>query len=463
MAPDTPFLCVSGSMGEEMGRDAMRRGATDFVPKQNLSRLGPAIRRALAERAERHRRQHAEAAIAGLDQDPDRVRRLEAVARMAGGLAHDFNNLLMVIHGGCERLLTNLADGDPLRGDVEVIQQSALRAGGLSRQLLACGRRQPPASRPLDLNVIVGDLVRLLERAAGDRIAVLTSLEAASPVVEADPGQIEQVLMNLTVNARDAMPEGGTISIATTDLIIGADTGSAPHGWPPGRYVQLTVTDTGHGMDASTAVRAFEPFFTTKPQGQGTGLGLATVADIVTGWGGHIAVESQPGRGTVMRLVLPCAEGGQPAPDEALVDPSSRDIPTTLMVVEDEEFIRDLVREFLEAAGYRVLEAATAEDALDLAEHARIDLLITDVVLPGMNGAALARLLVARIPGLATLYMSGYPGDTLFDNGSFSPGDAFLPKPFTRQLLIEKVREVLDQREMVAATAVASDGPPSRE
>ncbi|MCC7180216.1 MAG: response regulator [Acidobacteria bacterium] len=384
-----------------------------------------------------------------------RSQKLEAMGRLAGGIAHDFNNLLTVINGCCDRLIAAVDEDSPLRADIDLAQKSGRRAADLTRQLLAFGRRQTPDIRPIDLNALVREAMGILERALGERTSVITVLDSGLGAIEADPGQIEQVLMNLAINARDAMPQGGTITIETSNLDVATDDPAAPYSLPPGGYVQLALHDTGHGMDEATAAQVFEPFFTTKAPGQGTGLGLSTVHGIVVQSGGRVAVESRPGQGTSMRVFLPRVRAGNAMPQPSPLPRPGERGHETLLLVEDEEFVRELVRDFLRADGYTVIEAPSAEDALGLLadNRLRIDLLITDVVLPGINGAALAEQLSRRMPHMLALFMSGYPGDSMFGGEVFEPGTAFLPKPFTRQTLTGKVREVLNTRTPPAASA----------
>jgi signal transduction histidine kinase len=439
VCPEVPFVCVTGAADDDLAIEALRSGATDHVPMAGLNRLAPAVTRALAERAERRRRREAEQTVAALQEQLRHAQKLEAVGRLAGGIAHDFNNLLTVITGCCDRVLGGIDDQPRLRGDIELIRQSGLRAASLTRQLLAFGRRRVLEPRPVDLNEIVRDIARILERVLGDRAVVVTRLSSVPGIIHGDPGQMEQVLMNLAINARDAMPDGGTLTIETTHLEVGPEGQRAPIALPAGGYVQLAVTDTGIGMDEQTAAHVFEPFFTTKAPGEGTGLGLATVYNIVAQSGGHVAVESRPGRGTTMRVVLP--RTGTPAKASTAPTAPAAAGPGTLLVVEDEEFVRDLVRDFLRTAGYHVLEAGSAEEALDLVANrpTSIDLLLTDVILPGMNGTTLAEHLRRQMPGMETVFMSGYPGDSMFGGETFEPDAAFLPKPFTRHLLLSKV------------------------
>lgn len=397
-------------------------------------------------RAEEQRRE-AEAEIIALEAQLRHSQKLEAVGQLAGGIAHDFNNLLTVINGYCERLLVAVDEQGETRGDLELIHKAGQRAAGLTRQLLAFSRRQVLQPRVIDLNAIVTDIQRILARVIGEQNTIVTALEPLLGAAEADPGQIEQVVMNLAINARDAMPDGGTITIQTGNVTV-ADGESSSFHLRPGEYVMLAIRDTGHGMDPRTATRIFEPFFTTKDAGKGTGLGLSTVYGIVAQSGGDIDVESAVGAGTTMRVFLPrVARSVANTPAAVSVPPPNGH--ETVLLVEDEAFVRDLVREFLQASGYRVLEASCAEDALRIVNdraNQPIDLLVTDVVLPGLNGVRLAERLKSQVPGLEALYISGYPGDAMFRGDVFDPGPAFLAKPFTRHVLTQKVREILNAR-----------------
>jgi two-component system cell cycle sensor histidine kinase/response regulator CckA len=397
-------------------------------------------------RAEEQRR-HAEAEVLALEAQLRHSQKLEAVGQLAGGIAHDFNNLLTVINGYCERLLVSGHEADGIKSDLELIHKAGQRAAGLTRQLLAFSRRQVLQPRVIDLNAIVADIQRILARVIGEQNTVVTALDPALGSAEADPGQIEQVIMNLAINARDAMADGGIITIQTGNVAV-AEGEASPFHLRPGQYVMLAIRDTGHGMDAETASRIFEPFFTTKDAGKGTGLGLSTVYGIVAQSGGDIAVESAVGEGTTMRVFLPrVARPATTAPAAAMAPPPSGH--ETVLLVEDEAFVRELVREFLQTSGYQVIEASCAEDALRMVSDRAtpsIDLLVTDVVLPGLNGVRLAERLKAQVPGLEALYISGYPGDAMFRGDVFDPGPAFLAKPFTRHVLTQKVREILNAR-----------------
>ncbi len=379
----------------------------------------------------------------GLEEQLRQSQKMEAIGRLAGGLAHDFNNVLTAIAGYGELALARVPPGDPLRHDLEGIRRSAERAGGLTRQLLTMSRKQMQQPRPMDLNTVVIDMGRMLPRLLGDDIEVVVLPGAHPGTVRADPGQMEQVLLNLCINARDAMVGGGRLTIETENTERATPPIDEPLGGPSGACVALTVTDTGCGMDAETRRRAFEPFFTTKEAGKGTGLGLATVYGIVSQSGGCITCESEPGHGTSFRIVLPLASAVT-APAEA-VNPAPDGGTETVLVVEDDGTVLELARRFLECYGYRVLTARDAVSALELAaSHAGpLDLLLADVVLPGVNGPELARRLVAQRPA-RVLFMSGHADISVLPAEVLDAGAPFLEKPFSAGDLARKVRQVLD-------------------
>ncbi|HET7321819.1 MAG TPA: PAS domain S-box protein, partial [Longimicrobiaceae bacterium] len=373
--------------------------------------------------------------------------KMEAVGRLAGGVAHDFNNLLTAIKGFTELLLLDFDENDPRRSFITEIQGASNRAAGLTRQLLAFSRKQVLQPRVLDLNGSVTEIEKMLRRLIGEDVELITRPDPALGRVKADPGQMEQVLMNLVVNARDAMPDGGRLTVSTGNATLSADD-IPPHAGEvvPGRFVVLSVQDTGTGMDEQTKGRIFEPFFTTKGQGKGTGLGLATVYGIVQQSGGFIEVESELGEGTTFRIALPRVE--EAAEEQNAERPASGPVSgtETVLLVEDEVAVRVLVRRVLDRAGYRILEASSGQAALDLLADtgARVDLLLTDVVMPGMSGRELADELTARTPGLPVLYMSGYTDEAIMHHGVLAEGVAFLEKPFTPDILLRKLRDVLD-------------------
>jgi two-component system cell cycle sensor histidine kinase/response regulator CckA len=563
---DTPFVIVSGAIGEETAVAAMKAGAHDYVMKDNLNRLIPAIARELKDAQVRKERRKAEAALresqeryrslvenidlrvtlldhsytivmsnaaaartAGLDQDEmvgkkcfelfegrstvcsdcpgrrametavtseaenevtDRDGRvsyfrfrafpifgpqgdtagfievvediterkqleeqlrhsakMEAIGRMAGGVAHDFNNLLTAIIGFSNMLLRQLPEEHGHREKLIQISRAADRAAGLTRQLLALGRRQLLAVEVLDLNVTINDFSKMVQRLIGEDIFLSLALDPRLWRVKADPGHMEQILLNLAVNARDAMPRGGSLYLETTNTELGADyVRSHASDLTPGEYVMLSVTDTGHGMDARTQSRIFEPFFTTKEAGKGTGLGLSTIYGIVKQHKGHIEVHSDFGQGASFKIYLPrehAPDHAQPEVQRSMAHPTGTE---TILVVEDEQLVRELACESLEMLGYAVLSACDPEQAIKVSERHRgpIHLLLTDVVMPTMDGASLLKELSRNRPELKVLYMSGYSANTIIQYGVMNASGYFLQKPFTVDGLAGKLRMALD-------------------
>jgi two-component system cell cycle sensor histidine kinase/response regulator CckA len=395
-------------------------------------------------------RLHADEKRRELEDQLRQAQKMEAVGRLAGGIAHDFNNLLTAIGGYGQLALASLSsDESGARRQLEELLQAADRAAKLTRQLLAFSRRQVLQPRLVNLNDVVGDVESMLARLIGADIEVVSSLDTELGRIHADPSQLEQVVVNLAVNARDAMPHGGRLLIETGNAELDEDFVSRHVGSRIGPYVALTVADTGEGMDAETAVRVFEPFFTTKEAGSGTGLGLSTVYGIVKQSNGYVAVDSEPGRGTVVTIYLPrvpavAEQKADPAPRAA--EPFARRGSETVLVVEDEEIVRSLVREMLESLGYTVVDAHDGDEALAVLKRSTpaIDLVVTDLVMPRMSGRDLARRVAELQPETAVLLVSGYAGDTVTAEGPLEPGTAFLEKPFTGAELAAKVREVLD-------------------
>jgi hypothetical protein len=568
-APDLPFIIVSGTLGEEAAIDSLRSGATDYVLKHRLTRLGPAVRRAVSEAEEPRKRRQVEAALEqerlflktlleslevgiiacdaqglltlsnraarefhGRPLDPlpperwaehyglhlpdgkspmttdaipifralrgEEVRnvemmivpqngtartvvasgrpiidlngrklgavvamhdvterkalegqlrqsqKMEAIGRLAGGIAHDFNNLLNVITGYGELVLEKLPENDPLRGKVVQIRGAAFRAAGLTRQLLAFSRKQVIEPRVLDLGAVLAEMEKLLRRLIGEDIEMTTRRPEGLGPVRADPGQIEQIIMNLVVNARDALPQGGKLTLETANVDLDEAYARRHPGARPGRYVMLAVSDNGVGMDAETQTHIFEPFFTTKEQGKGTGLGLATVYGIVKQNEGYIEVESAPGRGASFRIYL--RRVNAPAEPVRTTEPAVSPHGTeTVLVVEDEAIVRTLIHDVLEAHGYTVLMAGDIDQAEEACRRhtGSIHLLMTDVILPKANGREVARRVKTLRPGLKVLYMSGYTDSAIVQHGVLETGVAFLQKPFALSALANKVREVL--------------------
>jgi len=372
------------------------------------------------------------------------AQKMEAVGRLAGGVAHDFNNLLMVISGYAEVILSELELNHPLHEKGRAIQQAADRATTLTRQLLAFSRKQLLELKVVDVNAIVHDMERLLRPLIGENVEFVTVFCPEAAPTRADAGQLEQVLMNLVVNAKDAMPSGGRLTIQTQNTVVDESHRRGQQFIRPGRYVMLSVSDTGMGMDKETQSRIFEPFFTTKEKGKGTGLGLSTVYGIVKQSGGYVIVQSEKGHGSSFHIYLPQAQGvaekqAAPVADAALGGTE------TILLVEDEESVRQLVRDTLVSKGYQLLEAESGEGGLEaaLVHKGKIDLVITDVVMPGMGGRELVKQLVKARPGTKVLYLSGYTEDAITSDGSIEGGTAFLQKPFSLQHLSRKVREVL--------------------
>ncbi|MGO9680652.1 MAG: PAS domain S-box protein [Candidatus Sulfotelmatobacter sp.] len=372
------------------------------------------------------------------------AQKMEAVGRLAGGIAHDFNNLLMVIGGYTEVMLGQLTVGHPLFSKAEAIQQASDRATTLTRQLLAFSRKQLLELKIVDVNAIVSDMERLLRPLIGEDIELTTQLEPSVGCTRADAGQLEQVIMNLVVNAKDALPTGGKVCIRTASVAL--DDSYRPENTyiKPGPYVMIAVSDNGQGMDRETQARIFEPFFTTKEKGKGTGLGLSTVYGIIKQSGGYVFVQSELGRGTVFTIYFPRVDEPCDAVGATPVSVAAAGGSETVLLVEDEESVRQLVRETLESRGYRVLEAGNGDAALALAaSHSEtIHLVITDVVMPGLSGHELAQQLLSARAGLKVLYLSGYAQDA-FPTPSAEAQKAFLQKPFTLQSLARKVREIL--------------------
>ena len=414
------------------------------LPDDELLKMIEDIGLKMSQLGERTR---TEEALRQTEAQLQQSQKMEAVGRLAGGVAHDFNNLLTVIRGYSELLLSRLQPGDPIRKDMEEVKKAADRASGLTRQLLAFSRRQFIAPKSVDLNALVMNMDGMLRRLIGeDIIELCAELPPKIGAIRADPGQIEQVIMNLAVNARDAMPKGGRLTIETRNVIVEKGKRRDPIGLEPGAYVMLAVRDTGNGMDAETRSHLFEPFFTTKEKGKGTGLGLSTVYGIVKQSKGSITVDSTPGQGTTFRIYFPLIDeqgAGASGAAETFAPEHGRE---TILLVEDEPAVRGLVHETLRLHGYTVLEARHGIEALmTVAKYTGpIHLLLTDVVMPQMSGPEVAEKLHSIRPETKVLYMSGYPDHPVFEQGGVSRATSFLPKPFTPNVLAKKVRDVLD-------------------
>jgi signal transduction histidine kinase len=436
-----PFILMTGYGSGALDEAAFHEGAADYVEKHMLSaHLERTIRYAVRD-------WNASRILRDREDQLRHAQKMEGIGRLAGGVAHDFNNLLTAIVGFADLILERAAPHDRTSDDVREIRKAADRATALTGQLLAFSRKQFLNPTVLDVNETVSGLIQMLPRVIGDHIETTTTLAPQLPRVWADSSQMDQVLVNLVLNARDAMPAGGQLTIETACVELDEERLSAERiTVEPGRFVMLAVTDTGTGMDEATRARAFEPFFTTKPKGQGTGLGLATVYGIIDQSGGGIALDTAPGRGTSVRIYLPVtsattdhdAQGETPTM-------SVRDGSETLLLVEDNDLVRRVTAESLRRRGYTVVEARSAEEALELSAtgRAQFDLLVTDVVMPGLSGPNLAARLVRLHPQLKVLYISGYTEEATAVRGNFWGGVPLLQKPFTSTQLADRVRMAL--------------------
>jgi signal transduction histidine kinase len=448
--PDLPVIFVSGTLGEERAIDSLKNGATDYILKGRLARLAPAVERAMQDVEARRERERLEARFI-------EAQKMEVIGQLAGGVAHDFNNILAVIMGYNELMLADLKPKSPLYGCAEEIRNAAERAAGLTKQLLVFSRKQTVQPIVLDLADTVQKLDTMLGRLIGENIVTTFVPASDSGSIRADAGHIGQVVMNLAVNARDAMPDGGKLTVAVDNVTLDQDYADVHPGEMPGNYVRLSVTDTGTGMTDEVKAHLFETFFTTKPVGKGTGLGLATCQSIVRQCGGHIDVSSELGHGTTFDIFFPRIEKPVDRIVESTQVAASKGGTETLLIVEDEPSLKKLARSVLEKQGYKVLSASTGEEGLHCArEHkgAPIALVLTDVIMPEMNGKAMADKLVADHPGLKILFMSGYTDDAIAHQGVLDPGVELLLKPYTPAELVLRVRELLDRPSMTQPDTV---------
>jgi signal transduction histidine kinase len=426
----------------ETAVDYMMAGAADYILKDRLVRVGAAVMAAIEHDRARREKTRAEEHRKSLEEQLLQAQKMEAIGRLAGGVAHDFNNVLTGILISTDLLLADTTAGDAQRMELEEIRAAADHAANLTRQLLAFGRKQVLSVRVVNLGETVAEVTTMLQRLIGEDVSLSTDLDRGVRQVRADIGQIEQVLFNLAINARDAMPSGGTLEFRTANVIMPRS--PADVSVPAGEYVLLSVRDSGLGMDAQTRERIFEPFFTTKEVGKGTGLGLSTVYGIIRQHGGQILVHSAPGAGTTFELLLPAVD----APVDAPAAPAPERNVTgteTLLLVEDDKLVRDVTRRALTRFGYHVLAAGSLVEALGIvaAPPSAIDLLITDVVMPDVYGPELAERLKAAGLHAPVLFLSGYSEDAVTGQGALRAGSAFLAKPFTPRALARKVREVL--------------------
>lgn len=439
--PDLPIILVSGTMGEEKAIESLKNGATDYVLKERLGRLAPAVRRAMHEVEAKTERELLKAQFI-------ESQKMEVMGQLASGVAHDFNNLISVIMGCSELVAAQLDAGSPLQKFVEEIRHASERAAGLTRQLLVFSRKHKVMPVVLDINQVIQEIEPILLRLMDENIELTILPEKQIGNIEMDSGYLGQVLMNLAVNARDAMPHGGKITIGTSHVSLQNISADLPPGIIPGDYVLLRVSDTGTGMTDEVKAHLFEAFFTTKPSGKGTGLGLATCQTIIEESGGYVNFYSKVGKGTTFKIFFPCID--QPlslAVGETLADPSPRGR-ETLMIVEDEPSVRHLVADVLESQGYTVLRAPNGQEGLHIAQvhlGEPISLVITDVVMPLMGGIVMAEWLKESYPDLKILFTSGYTEEEMAKQGAIGQDVEFLPKPYAPTILIRKVREMLDR------------------
>jgi two-component system cell cycle sensor histidine kinase/response regulator CckA len=442
---DIPFIIVSGTIGEDSAVDAMRAGAHDYVLKHNLRRLGPAVERELREAANRRMQRTTQAALQASENRLRHAQRMEAVGRLAGGIAHDFNNLLTVILGFSEFLIEELPEDGALHRDASEIRMAAQRATRLTKQLLAFSRQQVLERRVIDLVGAVSEMQPMIERLIGEDVQFSFSHAEPPQLVLMDPGQFEQIVMNLVINARDAMPGGGRLKLFVERTRLDVQQAGELE-IPPGQYVMLAVSDSGEGIDADTLEHIFEPFFTTKAPGSGTGLGLSTVFGIVHQCGGAIGVQTELKQGTTFRVYFPLSK--QPAAsDEPDPPAASRQRASTILLAEDEQGVRAFLEMALMRAGHRVISAPSGAAAVEKAGHINepIDLLIADVVMPGLSGPDAADQLRQRHPDMQTLFLSGYSTHAALPERVTADPGAFLQKPFTIEALLSKVRARLSR------------------
>jgi two-component system, cell cycle sensor histidine kinase and response regulator CckA len=446
VASHIPFIFVSESINEPLITELLYRGVTDVISKAALARLTPAVQRILKEQQEREARREAEEALLQHQLQLRHLQKLEAVGRLAGGLAHDFNNLLTVILGHSQVVLNEIDAAHPLRSQIQEMHNAGERARVLIRQLLMFSRKRPSEAKIISLNALLGDFESMLHRVIGEDIQLTVRLCSDDLRIKVDPALVEQIVMNLVVNARDAMPNGGRLTLELQSTYLDRTPVYHVMDLSPGEYVKLSVSDTGCGMSPEVQAQIFKPFFTTKDEEKGTGLGLSTVFDIVTHNGGGLDVSTAIGEGTRFDVYVPRIMGEIDAPTEEPSVTTTLRGHETILLVEDDEAVRLLVRDELCKLGYRIVEARNGIEACLVATPymGKLQLLLTDIVMPGMSGTELAGHLRVIKPDLNILFMSGYEDDIGIGTGDTAI--AYLQKPFTTEALAGRVRQLLDHR-----------------
>jgi two-component system, cell cycle sensor histidine kinase and response regulator CckA len=438
---DIPFIIVSGTIGEEMAVAAMRQGASDYLLKDRMIRLGSAVQRVLKEVEDRAERKRLELQFI-------EAQKMEVIGQLAGGVAHDFNNVLAVIMGYSELIMQDIDAAHPAQKYIDEVRHAARRAAGLTQQLLIFSRKQTVQAVELDLNEVVRSMEKMLRQLINENVDMMVEFDEDAGLIKADSGYVGQVLMNLVVNARDAMLNGGKIFIETKAVTVEKKSMGDDRGMPPGNYIMLMVSDTGMGMSDDVKAHLFEAFFTTKAAGKGTGLGLVTCQTIIRQTGGYIDFSSEVGKGTTFRIYFPRIENSALVLADMVQRAGAvRSGTETLLVVEDEPALRHLAQGILKSHGYQVLTAPNGQDALRVTREHRgkpIQLVITDVIMPRMGGKVMADWLKISYPDLKVLFTSGYTEDAISYHGVLEKGIEFLPKPYTPDSVARKVRDLLD-------------------
>ncbi len=438
ICPDTPFLFVTGAMGEDIAVDSLKQGATDYVMKTNLSRLAPAVNRALKECEERRERKK-------LEEQLRQAQKMEAIGHLAGGVAHDFNNILTGIMGYATITNMKIKEDGHLKPLLKQILDLVDKGSNLTHSLLAFSRKQVLDPKLIRINDIVVGMQKILERIIGEDIKIKVVTGSPDLIFKADKSDMEQVLMNLATNARDAMPNGGQLTVTAEEVEIDGRFIQAHQYGEAGKYVVISVADTGVGMDKKTKEHMFEPFFTTKAVGKGTGLGLAMVYGTIKQHNGFIDVQSEPGEGTTLKIYMPSANPGLMHTPERAKPPILSGTETVLLV-EDDDAVREVSKALIEKQGYRVIEAKDGEDAIRLfTEHKNaVDLVVSDVIMPKRTGIDLRNELRKIKPDVKVLFISGYTADMLTQKGFIETGINFIPKPLNLDAFFQKIREILD-------------------